>query len=100
MKKQIEFNSIKVRIITPVIIVITALALSLTFFSVYNANKIINQNELEKSLLSDSIINNEIERNLDIAESTIKSIVNNPEIAKSFAMKDRERLAELIDPIF
>ncbi|MDF2948373.1 MAG: pctB [Sedimentibacter sp.] len=103
MKKNIgiiKLKSIKTKVILPVITVIILLSMCLTYFSILNVNKIISQNEYETSLLSQSLINKEIEKSLDIAEVTITSIANNSEIVKAFAIRDRARLAELVDPIF
>ncbi len=103
MKKNIKttkLKSIKIKLIVPVITVVILLSMSLTYFSIFNVNKIINQNEYETSLLSQSLINKEIEKSLDIADVTITSIANNPEIIKAFAIRDRKMLADLIDPIF
>lgn len=101
--KNIEFiklKSIKVKVILPVIAVIILLSMGLSYFSILNVNEIISQNEYKTSLLSQSLINKEIEKSLDVAEVTITSIANNSEIAKAFAKRDRERVAELVDPIF
>lgn len=99
-KKTVNLKSIKTKVILPVVAVILLLSISLTYFSILNVNKIISQNEYEKNLLSQSLINKEIEKSLDIADVTIASIANNPEVIKAFAERDRTRLASLIDPIF
>lgn len=98
--KFLELKSIKTKLVLPVIAVVILLSIGLSYFSILNVNKIISQNEHETSLLTQSLINKEIEKDLDIAEVSINSIASNPEIAKAFAARDRERLAELVDPIF
>lgn len=95
-----KLNSIKFKIMIPVLLVIINLATGITIFSILNATKIINENEAQESKLLESLINSSMQKELDVALTSIKSIVNNPEVAKAFSQKNRQELARLVDPIF
>lgn len=95
-----KLSSIKYKIMIPIILVIFLLSTGLTFFSILNTKKIINQNEKNESKLLESLINTNMQSEVNVALTSIKSIVNNPEIAKAFSQRDRSELSRLIDPIF
>ncbi|SHE41123.1 methyl-accepting chemotaxis protein [Desulfofundulus australicus DSM 11792] len=94
------FNSIKTRILIPML-VLPALGFGLlAFYSYTQAKNMIVQQEKQHIQSIQAFVEN------DLAETTrrirlgIESVVNNPQVQEAFAARDRDRLAALTSPIW
>jgi len=92
--------SIKGKITLAVIVVILILAGVLTFYSIDQTDNIV-MGEEEKSMNSvGNFLQSMMNGRLNAARMSVLSIANNPEIQELFANRDREELANRLQPVF
>ncbi|MFZ7104359.1 MAG: methyl-accepting chemotaxis protein [Peptococcaceae bacterium] len=72
----------------------------LQYINFMGSKEQIVRNEKEYYQLIEEIVNNQMDSRLKIAETSILSIINNPEVAKAFYDKDRDKLAEMLSPVY
>lgn len=92
--------SIKTRITLMATLVILIVVAALSIASFWNAQKLLQSSELQTNQLIEQGVRDEFARRLDNARSSILSVTTNPEIAKALALRDRDTLAQEVQPIF
>lgn len=94
------FGSIRGKLLLVILVLFVLVIGTLMYFSYNGQLQIIADNEQEIYNIIESTVQNSMENELDQAETSILSVVTNPEVSAAFAARDRERLSMLLGPVY